>query len=468
MSKTDWNNLLSHYKGSIYNMADVVKFAQSQGVDVPTALDLVAAEFPLVEKGEMLPVPKFFASFEPNLKFDAGVWEQMSIAASLPVFYGGALMPDAHSGYALPVGGVAVLENALSPAFIGYDIGCRVTYSPLGISEQNVEAAKAAIKHIARFGFDTNEGQNAQWHPVLENPLWDEIPFLRGLKDKARLQLGTSGSGNHFIDLMKAGNGYGILTHSGSRGVGHKVGTYYMNLAEKLCPANAPKGYGYLIFDSAEGREYWAAMQLMGEYAQACHHLIHARINLALRIEGIDTDVRENVLSGSQLKSVYTVVDGIQNTEHISVIENHHNFAWLEYGPNGEVLLIHRKGATPAARGQVGIIPGSSGSNSYVVLGMQAMEGFAYHSPAWNSSSHGAGRVSSRKAAKANHDAVAMEKHYQDFGTELFGVAPDETVAAYKNVEDVMYAQRHLVEKVLTLKPIFAAMGGLQKSDDGD
>lgn len=455
--KTNWNDILGHYKGSNYNMGDVVAFAQSTGCDLETTLDLVAAEFPLTEKLEMLEVNRPYLAIEPvGSKIDSAAYEQMNTAARLPVFVGGALMPDAHSGYALPVGGVAVLEGALSPSFVGYDIGCRMTLSELRIFENEIPAAIAAIKKIARFGFQTNEGQNEQWHPVLENPLWSEIPVLRALKDKARLQLGTSGSGNHFIDLMRVNGGFALLTHSGSRGIGHKVATHFMKLAEKICPANTPKGYEYLPFDTEGGQEYWAAMQLMGQYAQACHHVIHARVHAALlELNGPKCDV-----PGLLVHEIFANIDGVEGFETVNLIENHHNFAWKE-GQN----FIHRKGATPAAIGQLGIIPGSSGSYSYVVQGayngLQANEGDARLSPTWNSASHGAGRVSSRKAAKANYDAAAMAQHYENFGVELWGVAPDETVAAYKDVESVMQAQEQQVKILARLKPIFVAMGGL-------
>lgn len=468
MSKTNWNQLLGHYKGSGYSMADVVAYAQATGCDVETTLDLVAAKFPFQPKLEMLPSPVPYMAIEPEgFPFDASAYQQMNLAASLPVFVGGALMPDAHSGYALPIGGVAVLKRALSPSFVGFDVGCRVSLSDLPIREDEVGLAIKAIKEIARFGFAVNDGTNSQWHPVLENPLWNKLQILRGLKEKARFQLGTSGSGNHFIDLMRVGDGFGLMTHSGSRGVGHKAATYYMALAEKICPANTPKGYEYIPFDTEEGQEYWQVMNLLGEYAQACHHIIHARLHLALKMEGVDLSGAGCSAPGFLSKSVSAVVDGFESVESLKIIENHHNFAWQE-GDN----FIHRKGATPAAIGQVGLIPGSSGSFSYLVQGidggLQTNEGDAHLSPTWNSASHGAGRVSSRKAAKANYDAAAMTKHYKDFGVELWGVAEDETVKAYKDASKVLEAQSQQVEILAQLKPIFVAMGGLEMSDDGD
>ena len=466
--KFNWNDILGHYKGSNYSMGDVVSFAQSTGCDLETTIKLVAEKFPIIKKLEMRNTSTPYLAIEPvGSHIDSSAYEQMNLAASLPVFVGGALMPDAHSGYALPVGGVAVLEGALSPSFVGYDIGCRMTLSELCIFENEIPAAIAAIKKIARFGFQTNEGQNEQWHPVLENPLWSEISVLRALKDKARLQLGTSGSGNHFIDLMRVNGGFALLTHSGSRGIGYNVATHYMKLAEKICPANTPRGYEYLPFDTEGGQEYWAAMQLMGQYAQACHHVIHARIHAALLMSGVELNGPECDVPGLLVHEIFADVDGNIGFETVNLIENHHNFAWKE-GQN----FIHRKGATPAAIGQLGIIPGSSGSYSYVVQGayngLQTSEGDARLSPTWNSASHGAGRVSSRKVAKANHDAAAMAQHYENFGVELWGVAPDETVAAYKNISDVMLAQGQQVEILAQLKPIFVAMGGLEKSDDGD
>lgn len=471
MAKIKWHEHLAPYKGSRYNMGEVVRFAQGlEGEGVERVLELVGQRFPLEKQGGLLEKPQKFLAIQPALApFDSATFDQMKLASRLPVFVGGALMPDAHKGYALPIGGVAVLENAVSPSFVGYDIACRMTLSELGISPQDEVGAIRAIKRVARFGYQENDGENEQWHKVLENPLWDSLPVLRSLKNQARLQLGTSGSGNHFIDLMKWDGGYALLTHSGSRGVGHKAAAHYMNLAKKVCPAKVPDGYEYMPFSSEEGQEYWAVMQLMGEYAQACHHIIHARVHFALWMEGISSAFSNGLLREAEtlFEKVAVQVDGAKSVQKLTLLENHHNFTWQEGN-----LFIHRKGATPAAIGQWGIIPGSSGSNSYVVRGvaggLQAEKGKAHLSETWNSASHGAGRPYSRTQAKALHDAGKVSAHYEGAGIQTFGVAPDETMFAYKDIEDVMAAQALQVEKRRTLQPVFVAMGGLQASDDGD
>lgn len=399
-------------------------------------------------------VPNFDLPHEQAISYN--VWgkdivpdnalEQMDTVMRMPRVVGGALMPDAHKGYAMPIGGVAVLDNAISPSFVGYDIACRMTMSILDINPttfmQHRDDIATIMQSVSAFGMGASfEGENKRDHSVMDNPLWDELAHVKQLKDLAWQQLGSSGGGNHFFDAMLGEvvqevdwlpfpEGYkfvAIVTHSGSRGVGHKLATYYVKQAEKYTSRiakNIPKGYEWLDLDTEMGQEYVAVMNLMGDYAQANHHLIHSHFSK-------ESDI------------------GI-----LLQFENHHNFAWVEEGTK----IIHRKGATPAGLNVPGIIPGTSGTPSYLVKGLG-------NSASFSSSSHGAGRPFSRTEAYRRHDQNKVnEKMGDDILT--FGLNPDETFLAYKDIDEVMLAQQDLVTPVAKLLPKIVIMGG--KSDDGD
>ena len=218
------------------------------------------------------------------------------------------------------------------------------------------------------------------------------------------------------------------MTHSGSRGVGHKMATYYQKLAVDQTRGlftGIPKGYEWLNGQSDAGKEYWEVMQLMGRYAQANHHLLQDSF---FKKTGIGC---------------------------LGRIENHHNFAWIENG-----MVVHRKGATPAAKGEIGIIPGSSGSASFLVEGLGNADSL-------NSSSHGAGRPFSRTEAKRRHDEEAFMKHWEESGTLYDRINEDETYQAYKDIERVISVQDGvLVRVVARMMPKIVIMGG--KADDGD
>ncbi len=432
----------------------------------------LAAQYPLVVKRGLADKPAYYATFAPDgMPYESSTYDQMNLVARLPVYAGGALMPDAHPGYGLPVGGVCLLNNAIAPNLIGVDIACRVTCTLFLMARSAFEQAKATLRAISRFGFATLEGDNAQDHPVMDDALWYDNQLLHGLKGKAYDQLGSSGSGNHFLDLCEVEtdqvypNGqklYALVSHSGSRGVGAQVGKYYSKLAAANCPDDVPADYSYFDADSELGKEYWNVMQLMGRYAQACHHIIHARFYAAMGDLARNVSFQVNLHfdeHAEMLRQVYCKVDGRSHYKSLWILENHHNFAWRVV-EDEQVYYIHRKGATPAGKGQYGIIPGSSGSNIYLVVGQGHPDGL-------QSTSHGAGRMRSRSATAKLHDPAAVAAHYAAFGTETFGVAPDETVFAYKSIDKVMAAQRDLATIVGTLKPVFVVMGGIE-SDDGD
>lgn len=383
---------------------------------------------------------------ELGVDFDEETLGQIETAMALPNALAGALLPDAHLGYALPIGGVVSLDNSISPSYVGYDIACRMTMSILDIDiDDFMESREALLKDmraVSRFGVGAHfQQKDFREHAVMDDPIWDEMPLLAELKSLAQSQLGSSGGGNHFFDAVvgevlaeneiipwrKPGDKFvAIMTHSGSRGTGYKLAKHYVQLAvaETGCES-VPRGYEWLPMDRDSGREYWGVMQLMGRYAQANHHLIHEHFSMRANIP-------------------------IEAT-----VENHHNFAW-DTGDG----FIHRKGATPAAMGQVGIVPGSSGTASYLVTGL-GNKGSLF------SSSHGAGRTMSRTQAKREFDADAFIRHMAEADILFSGIGADEGFGAYKDIERVMDLQSgKLVVPIARMWPKIVVMGG--KSDDGD
>ncbi len=365
---------------------------------------------------------------------------QMEKACLLPVSVAGALMPDAHVGYGLPIGGVLATENAVIPYAVGVDIACRMKMTVLDIPlrdlEQKQDRLTRAIETETRFGVGANFKQRRA-HDVLDAD-WSVSPITKQNKDKAWAQLGTSGSGNHFVEfglftaheeiatgaslppsamkasqLLPAGTYVALLSHSGSRGTGASVCDHYSKIAFNQFPdlPSELKRLAWLSLDSQEGQEYWNAMELMGQYAAANHACIHRHI-------------AENL-----------------GTEVLLDLENHHNFAWKEQhvidGVEREVI-VHRKGATPAGRGVLGIIPGSMATPGFVVSGKGKAESL-------NSASHGAGRAMSRKAANEKFNWKDVNRFLRERGVTLISSGLDEVPMAYKNIREVMEAQRDLV-----------------------
>lgn len=386
-----------------------------------------------------------------GVDFGGDVVDQISTASRIPCAVRSAVLPDAHLGYALPVGGVIALENAVSPHFIGFDIACRMTVTVLDLTPDELlsrrEGLADSLRQVTAFGIGSGfEDGQTRHHPVVEKSRWSDFPQeVRSLRAQAQQQLGSSGGGNHFADLMvgtveqevswlplERGQPFTCLvTHSGSRGVGHKLATRYSKKAVDWVRWNArgiPKGYEWLPLDDPLGQEYWEVMQLMGEYAQANHHTIH-----------------DYFLAAAGLRAMWRG-------------ENHHNFAWKE-SYEGRELIVHRKGATPAHVGDVGIIPGSMGTPAFLVEGKGRSESL-------NSAAHGAGRVSSRTQAKRNLDKGAHDKHVQERDILTFGVGDDESYQAYKDIEHVISLQEEHLKVIARMFPRVVVMGG--KSDDGD
>ena len=366
-----------------------------------------------------------------------GAIQQMNTAMQLPVVAGGALMPDAHQGYGLPIGGVLATENAVIPYGVGMDIGCRMCLTLYDRSSDFVNKERANLKEMllinTRFGHDTFA--KPMDDEVLERPAFNEIKFIKDLKHKAFKQIGTSGSGNHFVEFgivhlsdeknefdLPIGSYLGVLSHSGSRGFGAKIAKHYTSIAMERCllPKFA-QHLAWLDLDSEAGQEYWIAMNLAGDYASACHHQIHRRIAKAL------------------------------GNEPLAIIENHHNFAWEEQLKDGRKVIVHRKGATPAGKGVLGIIPGSMTAPAFIVRGKG-------NATALNSASHGAGRLMSRRKAIKSFSYSELKKHLKQHRVDLIGAGMDEAPFAYKDIHQVMKAQTELVEVLGTFSPKIVRM----------
>ncbi len=357
---------------------------------------------------------------------------QMDTAMRLPVAKAGALMPDAHLGYGLPIGGVLAVENAVIPYGVGMDIGCRMCLSiyavpPQSLEEKPQQFEKLLLEH-SRFGHTAFE--RPKDHEVLHRTEFREISKAKELWEKARKQIGTSGSGNHFVEFglvgitetdpslnLAAGTYLALLSHSGSRGFGAGLAEHFTKLAMERCrlPQEA-RHLAWLSLDTQEGMEYWLAMNLAGDYASACHHQIHDRIADAL------------------------------GEQPLAVVENHHNFAWKETLADGKEYIVHRKGATPAGKGVLGVIPGSMTAPAFIVKGKGEPQ-------ALQSAAHGAGRRMSRRKAKQQFDRKALEKHLKDHGVRLIGAGLDEAPFAYKDIHQVMKRQKDLVEVLGTFYP---------------
>ncbi len=384
--------------------------------------------------------------------FEEITYKQMDNAAHLPIAHLGALMPDGHPGYGLPIGGVLATDNSVIPYGVGMDIACRLRLSifpeaPAFLDAQRDRLRKALIFNT-RFGIGKRDGAwhdfDRRDHPLLDDPRWRDTAILRRLQDKAVNQMGTSGGSNHFAewaaltaleDSPELGLAAGdmrlcFVTHSGSRGVGGTIAQEYTRVAKSKHP-ELPKKYqelSWLSLDSEAGQEYWLAMTMAGEFASACHETIH-----------------DTVLAEAGLKVA-------------AYVENHHNFAWQEEH-QGRTLIVHRKGATPAGKDVLGIIPGTMGDKGYIVKGLGNADSL-------NSSSHGAGRPRSRTASKQLITRHQRDAYLRQRGVELLNPdgGVDEAPQAYKNPAEVMAQQTDLVRPIATFMPLMVLMDSDKQS----
>lgn len=395
---------------------------------------------------DLSPSAKPYKIYGPEV-IEEGALNQMETAMRLPVTVAGALMPDAHQGYGLPIGGVLATENAVIPYGVGVDIGCRMCMTiydvPVDALTRKKEDLKKILINNTKFGLATFK--NPKDDEVLTRSEFKEISVVRELKDRAWQQLGSSGGGNHFVEFgvveilhplneysLSPGRYVAVLSHSGSRGLGANIARYYTKLAMDNCklPAEA-RHLAWLALNTEGGEEYWRAMNLAGDYASACHHQIHERMARAL------------------------------GETPLAMIENHHNFAWKERDAHGKEVIVHRKGATPAGKGVLGIIPGSMATPGFIVRGKGEINSI-------NSASHGAGRTMSRTRAKEIILPGQVSKVLKEAGVEVIGSGLDEAPMAYKDINQVMSFQKDLVDVMGSFMPKIVRMCGDERFKEVD
>jgi len=388
---------------------------------------------------------------KPYVAIDASAIQQASMAARLPfAFRHVALMPDAHSGYGLPVGGVFAAKDVILPYFVGVDIGC-------GMCSLNTEVPLAEIDQ-AKLMEDWEKNIPVGRTPRSSSDLWlsnqtskfaykklyDDCEAFNSRhnmklpgRDRMQIQLGTLGGGNHFVELQQDEDGIAhIMIHSGSRYFGKSICDVFHDKAKALCSSWHVKlesdRCAYLPTDTADGKAYIDAMRLALAYA-------YENRSLMMRV------------ARSAFEAQVDRVAPIKNTINI-----HHNYADLEnhFGKN---VWVHRKGATLARRGTIGIIPGSMCSNSYIVQGKGSKESFM-------SCSHGAGRNFSRSEAKrqiAEGEAPDQRAQLQSAGVSVHGASDvhDELGHAYKDISTVMDNQSDLIDITTKLSPVAVLKG---------
>lgn len=358
---------------------------------------------------------------------DGGAVAQMNNAMRLPVTVTGALMPDAHVGYGLPIGGVLATENVVIPYAVGVDIACRMRLSIYEVSPHLLGQKKGMFEESlwnqTAFGMGSKwTGAKKAQHEVLDDPAWLATRQLQTLKDTAMNQLGTSGTGNHFVEWgsftlhepmfgLEPGQYLALLSHSGSRGVGAKIADRFSKLAMEKHPD----------IDRSVRQLSWLSMELAGKFASANHYIIHKRVSAAVGLK------------------------------EVAAVENHHNFAWKETLPDGREVIVHRKGATPAGQGVLGVIPGSMGDAGYVVRGKGVANSLS-------SASHGAGRKMSRTVAINSISRLARDEYLKERGVTLLGGGIDESPQAYKQIDEVIAAQSDLVDVIGKFTPKIVRM----------
>jgi tRNA-splicing ligase RtcB (3'-phosphate/5'-hydroxy nucleic acid ligase) len=447
------HTMCTHFKhhteeDALQILKDVLAAPENYLTDV--ALSKIAEKLVVKPESEIPPLEGLReACVEYNIfgakHIEEGALLQMQTAAKLPVAVAGALMPDAHQGYGLPIGGVLATNNAIIPYAVGVDIGCRMCLSIFAINPDELKKREANFQRelvaSTLFGAGREFSERTE-HEVLDRTEFTDIAFLQPLQHKALKQLGSSGSGNHFVEFGKVeitdasnpmnlpvGNYVGLLSHSGSRGLGANIANHYTQIAmQKTVLPKEAKHLAWLDLDTEAGMEYWLAMNLAGDYASACHHTIHAKIAKAI------------------------------GEKPLAMVENHHNFAWKEVlsgvgGTNGEEVIVHRKGATPAGKDVLGIIPGSMTAPGFIVKGKGELTSL-------NSASHGAGRKMSRTKALANITHEALKKELKEHGVKLIGGGLDEAPFAYKDINEVMQSQTTLVDVLGKFYPAIVQMDG--------
>lgn len=359
---------------------------------------------------------------------EQGAQQQIYDALALDFLIKLAIMPDCHTGYTLPIGGVALLEGVISPEYVGYDIGCGMCYIPtrlpakkfFKLEKKKVKMFNEIYKRIP-VGFNSREsGLN---YSVFKSASSDKELNER-VEAKLNVQLGTLGGGNHFIEIGENMEGYVTITiHSGSRNIGHSIATYYMRLSKKV-DTDLPRGF----------------LHLNGEYGQQYLKDMNFALNYAL--DNRKSMMREVLsLFGYNDHEIGTLID-----QHM--VNENHNHAIVE-----ESNVLHRKGATPADEGQIGIIPGSMKTGVYVTEGLGNKEYLS-------SASHGAGRKMSRKKAKEYVTIERFREQMNGIVAKVDNETKDESPDAYKNLHNVIKEQENIVIKTIDYtKPLINVKG---------
>lgn len=354
---------------------------------------------------------------------DQNTLDQFEGVMNLDWVIKGALMPDAHLGYSLPIGGVVATDGVISPQFVGYDIGCGMCAAKIdGWKKEHImigDTRKEIFSDIYKFipvGFNHHKNEQRgfdinHWSPSkIAMDLWNEQAPLK--------QVGTLGGGNHFIEIGYDENeDVWVIIHSGSRNFGWKIAQAWMKIASG--DGKAREGHYGLAVDSESGSDYLADLQIGLEFALANRRHI--------------------------METVAAILDS--NIIEETFINRNHNHAEFSHG-----MWIHRKGATHAEEGMMGVIPGNMRDGSFVVRGLGNPESL------W-SSSHGAGRVLGRKAAKEALDLSTFESDMAGIVAKVDSSTLDESAGAYKNIFDVMDLQKDLVEVVHHVKPLINIKG---------
>lgn len=371
-----------------------------------------------------------------------------------------ALMADGHIGYIMPIGGVAAYRNKVSVAGVGFDIACgnAAIRTDLKLADIQPHLEKLADEIAASISFGVGRSNKADDaptdHPLFAENAWDALPdktTREALRQKARAQLGTVGSGNHYVDVFADEKGeIWVGVHFGSRGLGHTIASGFMALSQNR-PWNArgAEVEALLDLDSELGQGYWALMNLAGEYAYAGREWVARKV--------------VQILGGKEQELVH----------------NHHNFGWKEQH-GGEELVVVRKGATPAFPGQKGFVGGSMGDDAVILQGTPQAdtETRTMQEAAMFSTVHGAGRVMSRRKAlgKVNRKTGeviepgqvtqgAMKKWVKQKGVILRGGGLDESPHVYRRLPEVLEAQGPTIQVLHTLKPLIVVMAGADEFD---
>jgi tRNA-splicing ligase RtcB len=372
---------------------------------------------------------------------DSGAMEQARNLANLPFVHSHiAIMPDAHLGYGMPIGGVMATEGVVIPNAVGVDIGCGMCAQQTSLHSLDRDKLRALLTHIRKtipLGFKHHK--SAQDHRLMPKPKSkvpiNDLQIVSDQYENGRTQLGTLGGGNHFIEIQQGSDGFiWIMIHSGSRNLGYRVADFYNRLAGKISGrfgSRIPKKWqlAFLPIDSEEGRQYLLEMDYCVDFALANRKLMMERVKDGLLM----------------------LASPVHFGRFINIA---HNYAALETHFHRE-LLVHRKGATRAEEGEIGIIPGSQGTPSYLVRGKGNIESF-------KSCSHGAGRKMGRKKAQRSLDLHEEQKKLEDQGI-LHAIRSrrdlDEAAGAYKDIDEVVENQLDLVEVIVTLKPLAVVKG---------